>query len=88
MKPRDISQASNPDLRASMAAMRRAAERARAIAIQTDTAVIRLSDCIVNITAAPTDGSGSLVFQMAQETAQASAITIKAGALVYGTRLL
>ena len=52
MKPRDISQASNPDLRASMAAMRRAAERARAIAIQTDTAVIRMRDGkVVRVTA-------------------------------------
>ncbi|MCO5121534.1 MAG: hypothetical protein M9951_18125 [Burkholderiaceae bacterium] len=38
--PKDISQARNPDLRASLAAMQRAAESARQIAIQTDTAIV------------------------------------------------
>ena len=36
----DISQAKNPDLRASLAGMRRAAELARKIAIQTDTEIV------------------------------------------------
>jgi hypothetical protein len=37
---RDISEAKNPDLRGSMAAMRRAAEIARTTAIQTNTGII------------------------------------------------
>lgn len=37
---KDISKAKNPDLRASLAAMRRAAEMARKVAIQTDTEII------------------------------------------------
>lgn len=44
MKSRDISEAKNPDQRASMAAMKRAAEVARQTAIQTNTAVIRVKD--------------------------------------------
>ncbi|MEA1052264.1 hypothetical protein U5801_21015 [Lamprobacter modestohalophilus] len=40
MKPRDISQAKDPDLRASLAAMQRAAQSARKTAIQTDTAIV------------------------------------------------
>ena len=40
MKQQDISKAKNPDLRASLAAMQRAAEMARETAIQTDTAII------------------------------------------------
>lgn len=36
----DISKARNPDLRASLAAMRRAAQLARKIALQTDTAIV------------------------------------------------
>ena len=40
----DISQAKNPDLRASMAAMRRAAALARKTAIQTDTAIVVVRD--------------------------------------------
>lgn len=39
MKP-DISEAKDPDLRASLAAMRRAAAMARQTAIQTDTGII------------------------------------------------
>ena len=38
--PKDISEAKNPDLRASLAAMQRAAELARQTAIQTDTAIV------------------------------------------------
>ncbi|WP_395794010.1 hypothetical protein [Aquimonas sp.] len=39
MSTRDISEARDPDLRSSMAAMRRAAQLARTIAIQTDTSI-------------------------------------------------
>jgi hypothetical protein len=41
---RDISEAEDPDLRGSMAAMRRAAESARKIAIQTGTDLIVMRD--------------------------------------------
>jgi hypothetical protein len=44
MKSKDVSQAKNPDLRASVAAMQRAAEMARQIAIQTGTALILVKD--------------------------------------------
>ena len=37
---RDISEARNPDMRESMAAMRRAAEMARTTAIQTGTGIV------------------------------------------------
>lgn len=40
MKPQDISQAKDPDLFASIAAMKRAAAMARQVAIQTGTAII------------------------------------------------
>ena len=40
MNPADISQANDPDLRASMAALHRAAESARRTAIQTGTALV------------------------------------------------
>ena len=40
MKTPDISTAKNPDLRASMAAMQRAAALARKTAIQTDTGIV------------------------------------------------
>jgi hypothetical protein len=40
----DISHAKNPDLRGSMAAMRRAAALARKTAIQTDTAIVQVRD--------------------------------------------
>lgn len=40
MKLQDISQARNPDLRASLAALRRAAELARKTAIDTDTELV------------------------------------------------
>ena len=40
MSVRDISEARNPDLRGSMAAMHRAAEMARTTAIQTNTGII------------------------------------------------
>lgn len=36
----DIAQAKNPDLRSSMAALQRAAESARHVAIQTNTAIV------------------------------------------------
>lgn len=49
----DIAQAKNPDLRASMAAMRSAAQMARDVAIQTNTAIILMQDGkIVRVTAA------------------------------------
>jgi hypothetical protein len=40
----DISKARNPDTRASLAAMRRAAAMARETAIQTDTEIIVVRD--------------------------------------------
>lgn len=40
MMMKDISQARNPDLRASVAAMQRAADLARHIAIQTNTHLV------------------------------------------------
>jgi hypothetical protein len=40
MMQKDISRAKNPDLRASPAAMRRAAEMARKLAMQTDTEIV------------------------------------------------
>ncbi len=40
MKMKDIAEAKNPDLRASVAAMHRAAKLARKIAIQTDTSLV------------------------------------------------
>jgi hypothetical protein len=44
MTQQDLSQARNPDLRASMAAMRRAAHLARETAMQTDTEIIVVRD--------------------------------------------
>ncbi|MEA3644167.1 MAG: hypothetical protein VBE63_30220 [Lamprobacter sp.] len=44
MKPRDISQARDPDLRASLGAMQRAAQSARKTAIQTDTGIVMVRD--------------------------------------------
>jgi imidazolonepropionase-like amidohydrolase len=49
---RDISEAKDPDLRNSLAAMQRAAQMARKIAIQTNTGIVVVSDGkIVRITA-------------------------------------
>ena len=44
MSPQDPSQAKNPDLRASLDAMRRAADMARRTAIQTDTEIVRVEN--------------------------------------------
>jgi hypothetical protein len=44
MSRADLSQAKNPDLRGSMAAMRRAAALARKTAVQTDTAIVMVRD--------------------------------------------
>jgi len=44
MKQQDLSKAKNPDLRGSMAAMRRAAEAARNIAIETNTEIVIVKD--------------------------------------------
>ena len=44
MTPQDLSKAKNPDLRASLAAMQRAAEQARKTAMQTDTALVVVKD--------------------------------------------
>lgn len=44
MTQQELSKAKNPDLRASLAAMRRAAEMARSIAIQTDTEIVIVKD--------------------------------------------
>lgn len=40
MKQQELSKATNPDLSASLIAMRRAAQTARRIAVQTDTAIV------------------------------------------------
>jgi len=44
MTQEDLSKASNPDIRNSLAAMQRAAKEARRIAIQTNTAIIMVKD--------------------------------------------
>jgi hypothetical protein len=41
---RDLANAKNPDLRASLVAMQRAAKMARQTAIQTDTGIIVVRD--------------------------------------------
>ncbi|MBK8374883.1 hypothetical protein [Sphingorhabdus sp.] len=53
MTQAELSKAKNPKLRASMAAMRRAAEMARKTAIQTDTGIVIVRDGkVVHISAA------------------------------------
>lgn len=44
MNPPDLSKARNPDTRASLAAMKRAAAMARETAIRTDTEIIVVRD--------------------------------------------
>jgi hypothetical protein len=44
MTQQEISKASNPDLRTSLAALQRAAELARQTAIQTNTAIVVVVD--------------------------------------------
>lgn len=44
MKPHDISKASDPDMRASLVALRRASQLARKTAIQTGTDLIVVRD--------------------------------------------
>lgn len=44
MKQEDLPKARHPDLRGSLAAMRRAAALARKTAIQTDTAIVVVRD--------------------------------------------
>ncbi len=44
MTRQDLSSAKNPDLRASLAAMRRAAAMARITAIQTNTEIVIVKD--------------------------------------------
>jgi len=44
MTQQDLSKAKNPDLRASLVAMKRAAQAARKIAVQTDTAIVVVQD--------------------------------------------
>ena len=44
MTQADLSQAKNPKLRGSLAAMRRAAAMARKVAIQTDTGIVIVRD--------------------------------------------
>lgn len=44
MTQQELSKARNPDLRASLAAMQRAAKQARQIAIQTRTAIVVVED--------------------------------------------
>ena len=40
MTQQELSKAKNPDLRASLAALQRAAELARQVAVQTNTAIV------------------------------------------------
>ena len=52
MKNHDLSKAKSPELRASQAAMARAAAMARKIAIQTNTAIVVVQDGkLIRITA-------------------------------------
>lgn len=44
MTEQELSKAKNPDLRASLAAMRRAADMARRTAIQTNTEIVIVKD--------------------------------------------
>ncbi|MGE0005623.1 MAG: hypothetical protein AB7S92_08535 [Parvibaculaceae bacterium] len=44
MTQQELSKAKNPDLRASLAAMRRAAKMARSTAIQTNTEIVIVKD--------------------------------------------
>ncbi len=44
MTDKDLSTAKNPDLRGSLAAMRRAADAARKTAMETDTEIIVVRD--------------------------------------------
>ena len=44
MKAQDLSKAKDPDLRASLAAMHRAAALARKIAMHTDTGIVIVQD--------------------------------------------
>lgn len=44
MTQQELSKARNPDLRASLAAMQRAAELAREAAMQTNTAIVVVQD--------------------------------------------
>lgn len=44
MTPQELAKAKNPDLRASLAAMHRAARLARKIAVQTDTEIVVVRD--------------------------------------------
>jgi hypothetical protein len=44
MTAKELAKARNPDLRGSLAAMRRAADLARKTAIQTDTGIIIVRD--------------------------------------------
>ena len=53
LSKRDISEAKNPDMRGSLAALQRAAEMAREIAIQTNTGIVICRDGeMVHISAA------------------------------------
>lgn len=59
MSPQELSKAKNPDLRASLAAMRRAAELARKTALETNTAIVIVRDeKIVRVTADELRGEG------------------------------
>lgn len=44
MNDKDLSEAKDPDIRASLAALRRAAQLARKIAIQTETGIVVVSN--------------------------------------------
>lgn len=52
MNPDDIANAKDPDLRGSLAAIKRAAQHAREVAIQTNTGIVIVQDGeIVHISA-------------------------------------
>jgi len=44
MNPKPIEQAKDPDLRASLAALRRAAQEAREVAVRTGTRLVLVQD--------------------------------------------
>lgn len=47
MNQQELSDATDPDLKASLAAIKRAAETARKIAVQTDTHIVVVEDGVI-----------------------------------------
>lgn len=69
MNLQDISQAKNPDLRASLIAMQRAAVLARQVAIQTNTAiVVELEGKVVRIPASELRQADDSIAQQMPQT--------------------